>query len=114
MSFNWRKTSGFPAAVMNIYLRQPNVLEKRKKKTKKKYFIDLTRGNWPPTSSKGVLSACLCESYKVKDGKCSMIPVGQLRPGTKGHSGGLNVCLVIAHFATMNYRPVCTKGAFLK
>lgn len=41
-----------------------------------------------------------------------MIPVGQLRPGTKGHSGGLNVWLVIAHFATMNYRPVCTKAAF--
>lgn len=42
-----------------------------------------------------------------------MIPVGQLSLGTKGRSGGLNVCLVIAHFATMNYRPVCTEGAFL-
>lgn len=79
---------------------------------KKKYFIDPTRGNWPPTGSKGVLSACLRESYKVKDKKCLMIPAGQLRPGTKGHSGGWNVCLVIAHFATMNYRPVCTKAAF--
>lgn len=66
-----------------------------------------------PTSSKGVLSACLCESYKVKDRMCLMIPVGQLRPGTKGRSGGLNVCLVIAHFATMYYRPVCTKVFFV-
>lgn len=75
--------------------------------------IGLTRGNWLPASSKGVLLAWLCESYKVKDRKCLMIPVSQLRPGTKGRSGGLNVGLVIAHFATMNYRPVCTKGAFL-
>lgn len=101
---------------MNIYPRQTDVWKrqrrkKKKQQQKKKYFIDLTRGNWPPTSSKGVSSACFCELYKVKDRTCLMIPFGQLRPGTKGRSGGLNACLLITHFATVNYWPVCTKGA---
>lgn len=66
---------------------------------------------WTPPSSKGVLSACFYESYKVKERMCLMIPVGQLRPGTKGRSGGLYVCLVIACLATM-YCTIGHKDAF--
>lgn len=67
---------------------------------------------WTPTSSKGVLSVCFCESYKVKERMCLMIPVGQLRPGTNGHSECVSGnCLPRHH--VLYCRPVSTKMLFV-